>query len=191
MGNVKVLGIAGSPRQESFNRKLLALAAKILAESGVEVEVFDVREQKVPAFDPDVVAETGLPSVVKALRESIHGADAVLLACPEYNAGYTPLMKSIIDWGSIKDPDTGIVNVWKNMVGAVMSASPGALGGSRGLVAVRQTLAHVEVLLIPEFTVVPSAHEAFREDGSLNNERSTNALGVVLERLVNVASRMQ
>ena len=191
MGKIKVLGIAGSPREGSYNRKLLALAAKMLAVQGVEVEVFDVLEHKIPMFDPNLGAKGSLPPVVKSMREKILSADAVLFACPEYNAGYTPLMKSIIDWGSTSDPETSLKSVWKDKVGAVMSASPGAFGGVLGLVAIRQSLAHVEVLLIPQFTVVPVAHEAFKEDGSLTNERSASMLGVVLNRLVEVATKLK
>ena len=191
MSKIKVLGIAGSPREDSYNRKHLALAAKMLSEMGVENEVFDVREHKVPIYDPDVESTTGMPAVIKLLRDKISVSDAVLLSCPEYNAGPTPLMKSVIDWGSRKDRETGIENVWKGKVAALIAASPGGFGGARGLITLRQSLAHVEVLLIPQFTVVPAAHEAFAEDGTLKNERSAKTLGVVLENLVAVATKMK
>lgn len=190
MGQIKVLGVAGSPREASFNRKHLALAEKTLQEMGVNVEVFDVREHKIPLFDPDVESE-GVPAVVKTLREKVLAADAIVFSCPEYNAGMTPLMKSLIDWGSRKDPETGIENIWKGKVGALISASPGAFGGARGLITMRQTLAHVELSLIPQFTVVPAAHEAFNEDGSLKNERSAKTLRSVLEKLVEVTTKLR
>lgn len=190
MSSVKVLALAGSPREHSFNRRLLRLAVRLLEEKGVEVDHFDVREQKVPMFDPDVEVQ-GVPDVVKDLRARVLAADAVLFACPEYNAGMTPLMKSIIDWGSRKDPETGVENVWQGKVGAVVSASPGAFGGARGLIAMRQTLAHVEVFLIPQFTVVPAAHEAFNDDGSLKNERSMAGLVRTLETLADVTRKLK
>lgn len=190
MSSIKVLGVAGSPREGSYNRKLLALAVRMLRDQGVDVDHFDVHEQSVPMFDPDVEAQ-GVPEVVKDLRARVAAADAVLFSCPEYNAGMTPLMKSIIDWCSRKDPETGVENVWKGKVGALVSASPGAFGGARGMIAMRQTLAHVEVFLIPQFTVVPAAHKAFGEDGTLKNERSMAGLVRTLETLVDVTRKLK
>jgi NAD(P)H-dependent FMN reductase len=191
MSGVKVFAVAGSPRDVSYNRRLLALAARILTERGAVVDLFDVRQNLVPLYDPNLEAAEGFPPVVKDMRARVEAADAVLFASPEYNAGYTPLLKSVIDWGSRTDPDTEVGNVWSGKVGACVSASPGALGGARGMIALRQTLAHVEVLLIPEFTIVPNAGAAFAEDGTLTNERSAKGVVRTMERLIRVAERMR
>jgi NAD(P)H-dependent FMN reductase len=188
---LKILGIAGSPRQASYNRRLLALAAKMLVEKGVESEVFDVREKRVPMFDPEVESEFGFPPLVKELRAKIEASDAVLLASPEYNAGCTPLMKSIVDWGSRTDPETGTKNVWRHKVVGLVSASPGAFGGVRGTIVLRQSFVHVEALVIPEFTSVSFAHKAFNDDGTLVNDYSVNDLNKTLDNLIEFAGKMR
>lgn len=188
---VKVLGIAGSPREESFNRKLLALAVKMLSEKGADAEIYDVRVKRVPIYDPDVEAESGFPELVKDLRARVLASDAVLFASPEYNAGYTPLLKSIIDWGSRTDPDTLQKNVWRHKVVAMVSASPGAFGAVRGTIALRQTFSHVEALVIPEFTSIAFAHKAFNEDGTLVNDYSVTDLNRTLDNLIEFAAKMR
>ena len=190
-GALKVIGIAGSPREASYNRKLLALATKMLLEKGVDADIFDVHEHPIPMFDPNVEAESGIPGIVKTLRAKVAAADAVLVASPEYNAGYTPLVKSIIDWCSRTDPDSGEQNVWRHKVVAMLSASPGAFGAIRSTIALRQTFSHVEAIVIPEFTSVSFAAKAFNEDGSLVNDYSVKDLSKTLDNLVLVASKLR
>lgn len=93
---VRVLGIPGSLRSESYNRALLRTAQE-LAPSRVEIATFDLHE--IPPYDADVEAE-GDPEPVVALKESIQQADALLIASPEYNRGAPGVLKNAIDWAS-------------------------------------------------------------------------------------------
>jgi len=93
---IKVVGIAGSLREGSYNRKLIR-AAQELAPPNLTIEPFDLRG--VPFYDGDL-EERGDPPEVQALKEAIRGADALLLATPEYNAGIPAPLKNAIDWAS-------------------------------------------------------------------------------------------
>ena len=95
MRNLKVLGISGSSREGSVNSKLLDIAGKALVEKGADFEAFDLRANPIPMYDLEFEMAQGFPASVKALRDKISEADALLISSPEYNAGYTPLLKAL------------------------------------------------------------------------------------------------
>lgn len=192
MGTVKVFAVCGSGREASFNARLLNLAMDMARSKGADIVHWDVRAQRVPLFEQRVEEETGrFPDAVVELRETLATADAAILACPEYNANVTPLLKSVIDWGSRKDPVSGTGNLWENKVVGLMSASPGALGGARGLMSLRPTFAFLDTIVVPAHTIVPNAYEAFNEDGSLKNQRSAASLNAMLDQLIRVTRALK
>ena len=96
-----------------------------------------------------------------------HGG--LLIAAPEYNSSFTAALKNAIDWASRPRVVERRLACFDGTVAAIMSASPGALGGLRGLVHVRAVLSNIRVLVIPDQRAVPAAHEAFDEDGELED----------------------
>lgn len=185
MNTVKVFGVAGTARVESLNRKLLSLAASIAPEFGAEVDVFDLRLNPIELYDLDSELAAGFPANVKQLRERVLAADAVLFASPEYNAGYTPVLKSVLDWGSRKDGEVG--NVWAGKPVVVITASPGAFGGVRGSIALKQVLLHVGMTVLPESATVAVAHKAFDDNGQLVHDYDAAGLKSAVEGLVKAA----
>jgi len=118
---MQILGIAGSLRSGSVNAQLLQLVAGTLPD-GVEFAVWEGLRD-VPPFDADT-EET--PSVaVAGFRSAVAGADAVLIATPEYNGSIPGTLKNALDWGS----RPGATNVFRGKPVAVVGASPGAFGG--------------------------------------------------------------
>ena len=112
--------------------------------------------------------------------------DGFLIASPEYNASVTPVLKNAIDWASRPIKGKGTPSPFKGKVAALMSASPGSLGGLRGLSHLRAILENLGVLVIPEQVAVPSSHKAFDEDGSLKEKKmqlSLEALGARVAEL--------
>ena len=97
--------------------------------------------------------------------------DGLLFACPEYNSSVTPLWKNTIDWVSRPAPGETSLQCFDGKVAALCSASPGALGGLRGLVHVRAILGNIGVLVLPAQVAVPKANEAFQPDGSLKDPK--------------------
>jgi NAD(P)H-dependent FMN reductase len=94
-----------------------------------------------------------------------------LISSPEYNSSITPLLKNTIDWVSRPLPGEGSLAAYNGKVAALMSASPGGLGGLRGLVHVRAILGNIGVLVLPDQIAVREAHIAFSEDGRLKDEK--------------------
>jgi chromate reductase len=127
---IHVLGFAGSLRRGSYNRSLLR-AAQEMAPAGMTIEVFDLAP--IPVYNADVEAE-GDPEPVAAFKAAIRRADALLIACPEYNHGVPGVLKNATDWAS--RPPRGAALDRKPL--ALMGASPGMTGSARGQSQLRQ-----------------------------------------------------
>jgi NAD(P)H-dependent FMN reductase len=163
----RILAFAGSTRRESFNKKLVPLAAKGARDAGAEVTLIDLKDFPLPLFDQDLEAEQGMPDNGKKLKQLFIDHDGLLLACPEYNSSITAVLKNAIDWVSRPAPDEPPLVAFRGKVATLMSASPGALGGLRGLVHVRSILGNIGVIVLPEQIAVVKAAAAFNPDGSL------------------------
>src|SRR5262245_39739521 len=118
---LEVLGIAGSLRRESYNRGLLR-AAQEMAPEGMTIRSFEL--DAIPLYNGDVEA-AGDPAPVAQLKEAIRGADALLLATPEYNYGVPGVLKNAVDWAS-RPPAKSVLS---GKPAAIMGASPG-MGGT-------------------------------------------------------------
>jgi NAD(P)H-dependent FMN reductase len=163
----RILALAGSTRRDSFNKKLLSIAARGARAAGAEVALIDLRDFPLPLFDQDLEAEEGMPENGKKLKQLFIDHDGLLLACPEYNSSITAVLKNVIDWVSRPAPGEPSLVAFRGKVATLMSASPGALGGLRGLIHVRSILGNLGVIVLPDQIAVARAHEAFRPDGSL------------------------
>jgi chromate reductase len=173
---INVLGISGSLRRDSYNRKALQIAKRYAAEAGVEVAEADLKELALPIYDGDIEAQ-GLPESVLRLKAAVEAADVLLIASPEYNHSISGALKNAIDWLSRQK------NSLDGKVAAVFGASTGVFGTARGQYHLRQTLASLNVLVIPQPQVyIGSAADAFHPDGSLKNPKTAEALKRLVER---------
>lgn len=183
----KILAFAGSLRAESWNKKLVKIAAEGARGAGAEVTLADLRDYPMPIFDEDFEREQGAPESAKKLKALFLANDGLLLACPEYNSSITAALKNAIDWVSRPAPGEGPLAAFAGKTAAIMSASPGALGGLRGLVHVRSILGNIRVLVLPDQIAVVKAHEAFNADGSLKDAKqqaSVAALGAEVAKTI-------
>ena len=167
----RILAFAGSLRRESFNKKLVPIATRAAREAGALVTQIDLRDFPLPLFDQDLEAEQGMPENGKKLKQLFIGHGGLLLACPEYNSSITVVLKNAIDWVSRPAPGEPELVAFRGKVATLMSASPGALGGLRGLVHVRSILGNIGVIVLPDQLAVPRAYEAFEADGSLKDPK--------------------
>ncbi len=161
----RILAFAGSVRRESFNQRLIKIAANAAEAAGAKVTLIDLADYPLPLFNQDLEAEQGLPENAVALKILFVEHDGLLLSCPEYNSSITPLLKNTIDWVSRQGPGEGPLAAYKGKTATLMSASPGRLGGLRGLVHVRSILGNIGVLVLPDQVAVSDAHGAFTPDG--------------------------
>lgn len=167
----KLLAFAGSAREGSWNKKLVAIATDGAREAGAEVRVVDLRDHPMPLFDLDLEEREGLHPKAREFRELMIASDGFLISCPEHNSSITALLKNSIDWASRQQPGEKPFACFADKVVALMSASPGALGGLRGLVHVRAILGNLGMIVLPGQVALSAAHEAFAEDGSLKDAK--------------------
>ncbi|MBI1914113.1 MAG: NAD(P)H-dependent oxidoreductase [Planctomycetes bacterium] len=186
----KILAFAGSLRKDSHNKKLVQIAAAAARNAGAAVTVLDLRELSLPVYDADLEAQKGLPANARKLKELMLAHQGLLMSCPEYNSSVTGAWKNTIDWASRPAPGEGPLAAFNGKVAAILSASPGALGGLRGLVHVRAILSNINVLVLPEQLAIPKAHEAFAEDGSLKDAQQQTTVQRIAERLVAVLKKL-
>jgi chromate reductase, NAD(P)H dehydrogenase (quinone) len=172
----RILAFAGSLRRYSFNKKLVSIAAQGVREAGAEVTVVDLKDFPLPLFDQDLEAEQGIPDNGKKLKKHFTDHDGLLIASPEYNSSIPGVLKNAIDWVSRPESGEPPLVAFQGKVATLMSASPGALGGLRGLVHVRAILGNLGVIVLPEQVAVPKAHEAFGPDGSLLDAKQQAAI---------------
>lgn len=179
---IRILGIAGSLREKSYNKLLLQAAARLLPASA-ELEIFDLNE--IPLYDQDVEA-SGLPECVKALKRKIEDADALLIATPEYNHSFPGVLKNAIDWTSRPYGN----NSFDGKPTAVISASPGAFGGIAGQDHLKQVLLAVNTRLVTQpAVIVSSAHEKIDQHGNLLDPNTKQFMLQLLVNLVNFTRR--
>ncbi|HEV3119460.1 MAG TPA: NAD(P)H-dependent oxidoreductase [Gemmataceae bacterium] len=128
-----ILAFAGSPRKDSFNKRLVQIAASGARQAGATVTVIDLRDFPMPVFDQDLEAAQGQPETAKRLKNMMVAHDGFLISAPEYNSSITAVLKNTIDWVSRPVPNEPPLVAYRGKAAALMSASPGALGGLRGL----------------------------------------------------------
>jgi len=173
----KILGISGSLRRGSYNARLLEAVAELLPE-GVELELFDGLKA-VPPYDEDDDVEPA-PDPVGRLRETIAGADAVLIATPEYNSSVPGQLKNALDWAS----RPLMTNSMRFKPVAVAGASTGAFGAVWAQGELRKVLAAMGARVVEAEVAVGHAPTRFDEEGRLVDEDIREQLAEVLNVLI-------
>ena len=177
---MKLLGIAGSLREGSYNRSLLRAAREVLPEG---VELVECEIGGLPFYDGDVEA-AGDPEPVVALKNAIRDADALLIATPEYNRGVPGVLKNAVDWAS--RPPLGSPLTGKPV--ALMGASTGRAGTALAQQQLREALEFPRAYVLDEPQVlVPEAYMRFDDRGELTDEGVRAELAELVDTLVHVA----
>jgi len=173
---IRILGIAGSLRRNSYNRSALR-AAQQLVPPDATLEVFEL--DGIPVFSED--EERQPPAKVVELKKRIREADAVLFVTPEYNYSIPGGLKNAIDWASRPYGDSA----WTGKPAAIMGASIGALGTARAQYHLRQVFVflNVHALNQPE-VMIANASQNFDGEGNLTNETTKTSIRQLLSNLV-------
>jgi chromate reductase len=176
MSPVRIASVAGSLRRDSFNRALLRAAVE-LAPPGVEWIPLEIRE--IPLYDGDVQA-VGFPEPVRLFREGIAGADALLIATPEYNNSIPGVLKNAIDWAS-----RGKDQPFKGRITGIMGASNGGFGTVRSQLALVPVLRVLDARLLNKPEVMVSfAQDKIDAEGRLHDEPTREKIRKMVEALV-------
>lgn len=175
---IRILGIAGSLRKESYNRSALRAAVE-LAPEGAEIEIFDIGG--LPGFNQD--DEQNPPEKVVELKKKIRESDAVLFVTPEYNYSVPGVLKNAIDWASRPYGDSA----WSGKPVAIMGASIGAIGTARAQYHLRQMFVFLDMHAVSQPEVmIGNASERFDAEGNLTDETTKKLIRQLLEKLVDL-----
>ena len=185
----RLLFVSGSAREGSHNKKLARLGATIADVNGIAATFADLGDYPMPLYDADLQAKDGIPENARKLEALMKVHTGVFAACPEYNASITPLLKNTIDWVSrIRREGEEPLAVFRTRVFALGSASPGGMGGLRGLTTVRQVLElGLGALVLPDQFAVPRANEAFDEQGHLKDKAAQERFKALIQKLARAA----
>ncbi len=180
---MRVLGISGSLRRDSHNRRLLRAAAALLPPEAELVE-FDALKA-IPPFDED--DEQAPADAVIEWRKQLEAADALLFATPEYNHSIPGALKNAVDWASRPFARAAL----RNKPAAVIGTSTGMFGAVWAQAELRKSLAAAGARVIDSELPVADAENAFAADGALVEHDQTLALGEILAELLAEARRRE
>jgi chromate reductase, NAD(P)H dehydrogenase (quinone) len=185
----KILAFAGSARQGSLTKKLLAFTVAAVRAAGGCITEIDLRSFELPLYDGDLEQEHGLPEGALRLHAIFKAHDALLLGVTEYNGGVSPLLKNAIDWASRPCGEEPNLAAIRGKLVAMVSCSSGVLGGARAQAHLRQSFQVMGCVLLPETVTVPYADGAF--DGASPRDPTVRSLiQLTASRLVALADRL-
>jgi chromate reductase, NAD(P)H dehydrogenase (quinone) len=191
MSAIKILAFAGSTRTGSYNKKLVKIAAEGARAAGAEVTFIDLRDFPMPLYDGDLEEKSGLPDYAKKLKQLMVAHHGFLISAPEYNSSITGILKNAIDWASrTESDDEPPLICFRGKAAGLLSASPGAFGGMRGLVHVRAILGNIGAHLLPDQVSIPKAYEAFDETGGLKDPAKQKAVMEIGAKLFEFTRKM-
>ena len=179
---IRILGIAGSLRRESYNRSTLRAATE-LAPEGTTIEIFEL--DGIPGFNQD--DEQNPPEKVAELKRKIREADAILFVTPEYNYSVPGVLKNAIDWASRPYGDSA----WNGKPAAIMGASIGAIATARAQYHLRQMMVFLNMFPVnqPE-VMIGNCADKFDQQGNLTDETTRDFIRQLLESLVQWTHRI-
>jgi chromate reductase, NAD(P)H dehydrogenase (quinone) len=185
----RLLFFAGSAREKSWNKKLAKLGENIADANGIKGTFADLADYPMPIYCGDIEMNDGPPDNARKLKALMSVHTGIFIASPEYNASFSPLLKNALDWVShIKDEGEPAMQVYRTRVFAIGSASPGGMGGLRGLSQLRLVLEiGVGALVLPDQFVVPRAADAFDDNGHLKNKDSQDQFKQLIQKLARAA----
>lgn len=187
----KFLAFDGSGRKGSLNQKLLDnIVAEVKAAGGTG-SVIDISAYDLPIYNGDLEADQGLPKGVMELKELFKSHDGFIIASPEYNGSFTPLMKNVIDWVSRPVQGEPPLNCFKNKIAAIMSAAPGKVGGLTGLYQLNTLLFRIGTLVLPDIMAVGFAGDAFDEQGKLKNDADKDKARMIAQKIVKLTPALK
>ena len=181
MSDIKILGVVGSLRKDSYNAFALK-AAQELTPEGAHLELIELHG--IPVFNQD--EEMVPPPIVLEFKRRILAADAIFFATPEYNYSLPGGLKNAIDWASRPYGES----VWNGKPAAIMGASVGSLGTARAQYHLRQILVTLDMPVVnqPE-VMIANAALRFEQGGRLNDEPTRKIIQKLLRALVYLAQK--
>lgn len=172
----KILAIAGSYRKNSYNKRVLAIAADGARAAGADVTVIDLRDFPLPIYDADMQDGGAFNEDALRLQDVMNGHDGFLIASPEYNGGIPGGFKNAIDWMSRANDKYKMYEPVKGKTAALITVSPGQFGGIRCLAHLRGVFTIMGVHVMPMEIAVGFVSQKFEGDSGEMTDEKTKAL---------------
>jgi chromate reductase, NAD(P)H dehydrogenase (quinone) len=179
---MRLVLLGGSLRTASLNAKLLRHLMRELEAREHQATAFTGDALRLPLYEDGAVPSPEAMTLHAALRE----AQGLVIVSPEYNAGIPGHLKNAVDWLSTMKPSP-----WPGLPVLLCSASPGAFGGARGLMAWRATLANMGALALPESVTVPHADQQLDADGAPTDARTAALVPKILDGFLTLTARLR
>ncbi len=171
MSTPKILAFAGSIRNDSVNKRLAKIASKAAEQAGAEVTFADLADYQMPLYNHDYETEHGIPESAIAFKDLMKSHNGFLIASPEYNGSLTGTLKNTIDWMSRPYADDPRMACFDGKIAGIMAASPGGLGGLRGLHHLRVILSGIGTFVLPNQLAVGHAGTNLVDDETIKDEK--------------------
>jgi chromate reductase len=178
---MRVLGISGSLRRDSYNTSLLRHAGDLFEAEGAEFEIYHGLRD-IPPYDEDYDTEDA-PEAVSRMREAVRDADAVFFVTPEYNSSIPGVLKNALDW--LSRPFAA--NTLRDKPVAVIGASSGMFGAVWAQAELRKVLGSIGARVTEGEVAVGQAGERFDENGRLNEPNLEQEVHEVIATLLSDA----
>ncbi len=169
----KILAVAGSYREHSYNKRVLNIAVEGAREAGAEVTVIDLRDFPLPIYDADLQADGAFDDNALRLQDVFNAHDGFLISSPEYNGGIPGGFKNAIDWISRANDKYRMYEPIKGKTIALITASPGQFGGIRCLAHLRAVFTIMGVHVLPTEIAVTFVGQKFDGDSSEMTDEKT------------------
>ncbi len=188
---VRILAFAGSTRVGSYNKKLLTNAIEVAEKEGAMVTRIELKDLQLPLFDADDESEHGIPDNGMKLMNLMISHDAFMIASPEYNSSFSGVLKNAIDWASRPVKGLKPLIAFDGKPVLLMSASPGTLGGLRGLYSLRTVLSNIKCHVSPQLLAIGMAASAFDEQGLLKDEKKMSILNTNIRKFMSFVKALK
>ena len=190
MSTPKILAFAGSTRKDSFNKRLAKVALHAAEQAGAETTFIDLLDYNMPLYSKDLFDEQGMPGGVIEFKEMLKSHNGFLIASPEYNGSLTGTLKNAIDWATIKAEGEERMACWDGKIAGLVSASPGSLGGIRGLHHLRTILAGIGTFVLPNHLAVSNSETNLQNDIQITDEKLQHQVDTLATEIVRVVRRL-
>lgn len=159
-----IAAFSGSAREGSFNQRTVEVAAKAAEQAGASITLVNLGDYEMPIYHGDEESAHGLPQGAREFQGLLFRSHGILVSSPEYNGFMTPLLLNALSWASRNTGGFPGMMLFNDLVVGLMAASPGGLGGMRGLVPLRSLFSNFKSLIVPQQATVGSAYKVFGGD---------------------------
>ena len=188
---MKLLLLPGSRRQDSINVLLLEAVKVKLVALGITVDLIEPDALDAPIYDGDCEAKVGVPDSIKSLNKRMNDADGLVVASPEYNGFFSPLLKNTLDWMSRSQDEQPGTAIFMDKPGLVLAASPGPMAAARALPHIRTQLSNLGINVYRAQLGVGRAGSVLSESADVTDEKINKQLDDLLNGFTAFAKKLR